>query len=112
MLGIFLLYFIGKRFAELSEEFNKTKWHYVVLGIIIYYVGAIGIGMILFGILDGLSIINLDAIHDRVLDLMILPLGILSCYLFYNYLKKKWEKEAPKLNKMINEIGEDTESID
>lgn len=112
MLGLFLLYFIGKKFAELAEEFKKTKWHYVVLGIVSFYIGTIVLGMLLLGLLDILGLINLDTIHDRILDFIVLPFGLLSCYLFYMYLEKKWKKQVPKIDKMIGEIGVDTKSIE
>jgi hypothetical protein len=31
--GLFLLYFIGKNYADLAGQFNKQKWVYVIIGI-------------------------------------------------------------------------------
>ncbi len=39
MLGLFLLYFIGKIFYQLAEAHNKNKWVFAILGVIAYYAG-------------------------------------------------------------------------
>lgn len=105
MLSILLLYFIGKKFADLADKFKKEKWRYVVLGIVTFYGGAILLGMIFFLILELLGFINLETLSDRILGYLLLPFGFLSCYLLYTYFDKKWEKEKPKTDTMIDEIG-------
>ncbi|TCP26793.1 hypothetical protein EV195_102135 [Tenacibaculum skagerrakense] len=105
MLGLILLYVIGKKFHELADNYEKSKWGYAIIGVIVYYVGAIGIGMILLILLEYLGLINIDGINDVVLSFMIAPFGILSCYLLYRFLEKKWEREKPKVDSDIEQIG-------
>ncbi len=112
MLGLVLLYFIGKKFAELAEAFKKTKWHYVVLGLVVYFAGTFVLGMLVLSVLDAVGAINLDTMHNRVLDLIALPFGLLSCYLFYLFLERKWKREAPKVDKRIGEIGADNKAAE
>lgn len=51
MLGLSLLYFIGKYFYRLAEGFNKNKWYFAFLGNIVDYVGTF-IESFIRGILD------------------------------------------------------------
>ena len=39
MVGLILIYFTGKAFANLAEEYNKGKWLYGFLGVFSYYGG-------------------------------------------------------------------------
>jgi hypothetical protein len=42
---------------------------------------------------------------DIVISLISLPFGILSCYFLYKYFEKTWEKNKPKADKLIDQIG-------
>lgn len=86
MLGIIFLYFIGKYFYTLAEKFDKNKWLYAILGVIVYYVGTF-IGGVVLGILDGLLDIGFDWDNSLVLGLIALPFGIATAYLFHYILK-------------------------
>lgn len=101
MLGLILLYWIGKYFYKLAEEYDKNKWAHAIFGIAVYYGGALGVG-ITFGIVaEIMSPGFIDSINETLLSIMMLPFGILSCYLLYKYLEKTWKKNLP-----INEIDE------
>jgi hypothetical protein len=94
MIGLLLLYFIGKYFAELAEKYNKTKWPYVILGIAMYYASAFVFGLIL-GLIQYLTESNfLDGVSDIAFSLISVPVGILGCWLTYILLKFVWEKKA------------------
>jgi hypothetical protein len=41
-----------------------------------------------------------------------LPFGALTCYGFYKYLEKIWEKEDPRNNNSIDEIGKIQEKLE
>ncbi|CAL2093707.1 hypothetical protein [Tenacibaculum sp. 190524A05c] len=105
MLALILLYFIGKKFYELADKFEKSKWGYAVAGIAIYYAGAIGIGTIIVIILEYFELFNVDSVSDNLLGILIAPFGFISCYVLYIMLEKKWEKEKPQLDNIIEEIG-------
>lgn len=106
MLGLVLLYFIGKKFYTLAEEYDKSIWSYAVLGIVIYYIGLYGAAFIVGIVFAMMESTFLENMNDFVLGLMLMPFGLLSCYLLYLFLEKKWKKEKPKRQeKLIDEIG-------
>ncbi len=93
MLGLVLLYFVGREFYRLAEQFGKSKWLFAILGIMSYYAG-----LFLGGIIVALifAIISPDAFYEEtynelLLSLLALPIGLLSCWIFYRVLKKIWE---------------------
>ena len=47
----------------------------------------------------------IDTVNETLFGILMLPFGILSCYLLYKHLEKTWEKEKPNLNELIDEIG-------
>lgn len=105
MLGLVLLYWIGKYFYKLAEEYNKKKWVFAILGIVVYYGGIFIFGGITFGLIDIFAEGFIDNSNDFILSLIALPFGILSCYLLYKYLEKNWEQKDPRRNDQIDLIG-------
>lgn len=108
MLGLLFLYFIGKYFYRLAEEFNKNKWFFAILGIIVYYVGTF-IGGALLGILDGLIGFGFDWDNNLALGLIALPFGIAAAYLLHFLLRKQWEKSFVVIEDEIKDIGKPLE---
>ncbi|WP_248723893.1 hypothetical protein [Seonamhaeicola sp. ML3] len=105
MLGLILVYFIGKRFYDLSVAYNQKKWLFAILGVASYYVGAIVIGGFTLGIIDGLFDLGIDWDNNLGAGLLALPFGLLTVYLFYILLKKKWEKTGVEVKDEIQDIG-------
>ena len=103
MLGLVLLYWIGKYYFKLAEKFEKHKWGYAILGIVSYYggifIGGFGIGITMEIVSPG----YIDTVNETLLGIFMLPFGILCCYLLYKYLEKTWTKNQPI--DLINEIG-------
>ncbi|MDO6596914.1 hypothetical protein Q4512_08295 [Oceanihabitans sp. 2_MG-2023] len=106
MLGLVLLYWIGKYFYKLAEEFNKNKWGFAILGIVVYYAGIIIFSLIIGVSVELISPGFLDTFNETLLSFLMLPFGILSCYLLYKYLEKIWKKNIPNTNHLIDQIGE------
>lgn len=104
IIGLVILYFIGKYFYKLAEQFNKNKWLFAVLGIVVYYAGTF-IGGIILGILDALIGFDFDWDNDIALGLIALPFGLATAYLFYFILKKQWEKSFVIVEDEIQDIG-------
>ncbi len=104
MLGIVFLYFIGKYFYKLSEQFHKNKWVFAILGIVVYYAGTI-IGGVILALLDELVGIGFDWDNNYTLTLIALPFGLGSAYIFYYVLKKQWEKTVIIVPDEIQDIG-------
>lgn len=105
MIGIILLYWIGKYFYKLAETFEKSKWGYAILGIITYYGSIVLIGIVIGILFEVISPGAIDGINETLLGILMLPFGILSCYLLYKFLEKKWEKQQPNPVELINDIG-------
>lgn len=105
MLGLVLLYFIGKKFYELADEYEKNKWGFAILGVIVYYLGAFVFGVVLGVFVVIMESDFLETTNNFILGIMALPFGILSCYGLYYYLEKTWKKQKPLQDKMIDQIG-------
>jgi thiamine transporter ThiT len=94
MLGLLLIYFIGKAFYDLSAKHNKSKWGFAILGIVVYYAGTF-IGGIIMGIIDFISGTNFTTSQSNlVLNLLAIPFGLLFCWIFHKILKSIWNKKA------------------
>lgn len=111
MLGLLLIYFIGKHFYKLADEFNQNKWLYAILGIVIYYAAGFIFGAAL-GIMDLLFELNLDFENMFGINLLAIPIGIAACYGFYVLLKKKWEKSIVIIKDEIQDIGKPVEELE
>jgi len=107
MLGILLIYFIGKRFYDLAEEFEQNKWLYAIIGIVIYY----GIGTLLLTFIIVLDIYFFDWgfnwEQSYGMSLLMIPLGIFAVWLFYQFLENRWKKQVLIVKDEIQDIGKD-----
>ena len=104
MLGLVFLYIIGKYFYKLAEQYNKNKWLFAILAILIYYVGTF-VGGIILGILDEFLGFGFDWDNDLALGLIALPFGLGAAWLFYFLLKKEWKKTIVVVADEIQDIG-------
>lgn len=93
MLGLLLIYFIGKAFYELAFTYNKSKWLFAILGVASFYIGTFVLGLALgvYVLISGNDSI-LDT-NDLVLNLLGLPFGLLACWGFYVILRSNWKKQ-------------------
>lgn len=89
MIGLVLIYFLGKYFYDLAKKHNKSEWGFAILGVIVYYIGTF-IG----GLIISLAIVlingDIDSTNSFFLGLLALPFGVLTAYLLYKLLEKKW----------------------
>lgn len=106
MLGFVLIYFIWKRFADLAFEYKHKKWVFGLIGVASYYLGTLIAGLIL-GLLILFFDFSIDFDNTLLMSLIGLPFGVLTCYLVYSFLKKKWEKEIVIVDS-IEDIGKPT----
>ncbi len=105
MLGLILLYWIGKYFYKLAEEYNKSKWGFAILGVVVYYGGILSFSVIIGIMMEIISPGFFDTFNETLFGFLMLPFGILSCYLLYKYLEKTWKKNNPDPIELIDEIG-------
>jgi len=91
MIGIILIYFIGKYYYDLAKEYQKNHWLFAVLGVLSYYAGTFIGGMIIGVIIVAREgDMGLDNMNDLALGLMAVPIGLLACWGLYKMLKKQW----------------------
>lgn len=90
MIGLILLYFVGKAFYDLASQNGKNAWLFAILGVASYYAGIFVGGIIIaigYGLfLDG----SIEEVNDTLLGLLGLPFGVLICWGFYRLLKSRW----------------------
>ncbi len=98
MLGFLLLYWIGKYYYKLAEAYNKSKWLFTILGIVVYYAGTFVFGFIIGAIMEINSPGYTETVNEFLYGLMMVPFGIISSYLFYDYLKRSWRRVPQEMN--------------
>ena len=104
MLGLLLIFFIGKYFYELADKYQKNRWLYAFIGIVVYYAAGALLGIIL-GVLDFIIGLGIDWENSVGLNLLGIPAGIAADYGLYSLLKKKWESEIIIPEDEIMKIG-------
>ncbi len=104
MLGILLIYLIGKKFYDLAGNYEKSQWTYAVLGVLSYYIGTFIAGIAIVIFLDLFEITSVDDVDDFVLGLVAIPFGLLSCWGVYHLLIRNWEKKTISNNLDILDI--------
>ena len=111
MLGIVLIYFIGRYFYRLAEKFEQNRWLYTILGIVAYYVGTF-IGGIILALFDEIFLLGINWENNLTLGLIAMPFGIGTVYLFYYLLQRKWNKSVILFKDEIQDIGKPVEEIE
>ena len=107
MLGLALLYFIGKYFYNLAALHQKHKWGFAILGIVAFYFGTFLFGIILEIILLFGFESSVQTMSNYVLSIISLPAGIGFAALVYHLLKKQWGKHTEVELELIAQIGDD-----
>ena len=95
IIGLLLIYFIGKSFYELAHTHNRSKWGYAILGIVTYY----GLQLLLgFGIGFYLVLRNGDGAITTETELVVTIVGVaiaaFGTWGLHYLLKKSWEKNV------------------
>lgn len=104
MLGILLLFFIGKYYYELAQDYYKNRWLYGILGIATYYLGTV-VGGFIVGIANELFDFGINWDSTLNLSLVALPFGILFAFIVYVLLKRHWKKQVVSVKDEISDIG-------
>ena len=66
MLGLLLLYWVGKYFYKLAEEHDKSKWGFAILGVVSYYAGIVVFGFITGIVMELTAPGYIDTIHETL----------------------------------------------
>jgi hypothetical protein len=104
MLGLLLIYFIGKQFYVLAEKFKQNKWLFAILSVVVYYAAGLMLGVII-GVLAILLEWEIDWDNNFGINLLGIPVGLLACWGFYYLLKTRWEKSVVVVKDEIGDIG-------
>jgi hypothetical protein len=92
MLALVLLYFAGKAFYDLAGKHGKHQWGFAILGVASYYGGVLGGGFLLGIVLEITNPGVVEEMNETLLTVMIIPIGVLTCWLTYILLKRNWSK--------------------
>ena len=105
MLGLLLLYFIGKKFYALAGLFGKHKWLYSILSAACYFV----VGFILTGLVIILDLMvfewNFNWEASWGMSYISVPFGLLGVLIFYNILKNSWERSGILVKDDLQDMG-------
>ncbi len=93
MLGLILLYFIGKSFYDLGVKHEQNAWVWGVLGIVFYYFGAFLVGVAIALAYEFAEWGTIDELSDRELGLLAMPFGLLSAFLGYRFLDRHYSNK-------------------
>lgn len=92
MLGLLLIYSVGKQFYDLAKKHNRSGWLFAILGILTYYAS-----QFILGILIGVIFVITDQPISPDMDVWFtiggIVLGAGITYLFYQLLKRQWTKK-------------------
>lgn len=94
MLGLILLYWIGKYFYRLAGDHDKNQWAFALLGIVAYYAGIFVFSIIIGTVVEIITPGYWDDFNEMLFGIMMLPFGILSTYLLYISLERSWKKNS------------------
>ena len=89
MIGLVLIYWIGKKFSELAKSFGRKPVWPVIIGIVFYFLGQFVLGLII-GVYYELQEPGFKQFDDMVVNLIGIPFGLLACWGTYMFLEKKW----------------------
>ena len=109
MLTIVLLFFIGKYFYELAQEYYKNRWIFAILGIAMYYFGTFLAGIVLALGID-LFGWTFDWTNNLSLVMIALPSGLVTVVIVYLLLERHWKKQKVKDQDSIQDIGKRPEN--
>jgi len=109
MLGIFILYFLGKSFYDLANRYGKSKWGYAIGGIAMYYISGLLFGIILAIGAEFTGSNFIEETSEFLLNLIGIVIGLGTCFGLYTFLERNLTEKSKtveeNLNDMLNEIG-------
>lgn len=108
MIGLLLWYWVGKYFYKLAEEHKKNKWVFAVLGIVVYYAGSFAFGILIGFFVEIFSPGFIDTVGERFFGFLMIPFGVLSCYLFYKVIEEAWKKNIEVID--LEDFGKEDKS--
>ena len=103
MFGLILIFFVGKYYYELAQDYYKNRWVYGIFGILMYYLGT-ALGGLTIGFLDYALNLNVDFSQFNLIIIgLLFGTGLAAAVYFFLYFRWKWH--APLKNDDIDKIG-------
>jgi len=93
MLGLILIYFIGKAFFDFADAHRKNKWLFAILGVVSYYVGTFFGGIAIALYYELIIQQSLVEVNSWGLRFLAVPFGLFFCWGFYTILKRQWSRK-------------------
>lgn len=97
MLGLLLVYLVGKRGYNLAEKYKRSAWGFAILAVVVYYAGSF-LGGILIGVVDAFFDTGLLDLPDIVIGIFAIPFGLAAWWGFLRLLEKSWSKPSETSN--------------
>lgn len=97
LIGLFVIFFIGKSFYNLAKKNNRHLLGYTLLGIGVYFGSQFVFGF-LAGVVFLLSGLEYGYETEMILALIGFVLGLLCVWLLHYLLKRNWEGNPKKSN--------------
>lgn len=110
LLAFAFIYLVGRTFYKLAEKYEKNKWLFAVLGVLSYYAGILIASFVLGVILALTNPEMLDTLSDNTATIIAIPVGALSCWGLYAFLKKSWREASTKVDHGALDSGFITET--
>lgn len=89
ILGYILLFYIGFYYYRLAENHNKNKWLYVILGVILYFIGLIGYTFFV----KFLTNKKYDELDIVMVSIKAVFTGVLVVFIVFQILDTVWERK-------------------
>ncbi|MDH4472841.1 MAG: hypothetical protein QE487_09535 [Fluviicola sp.] len=104
MLGLLLIYFVGRAFYRLAETHKRSKWLFAILGVVTYYVTQFlfALGLLSYMMSRGREFTSGDELVITLVGILVGGIGVSA---FYAILKRAWEKK-PRIdnNELLDQI--------
>lgn len=104
MLGLLLIYFVGRAFYRLAETHKRSKWLFAILGVVSYYVTQF---IFAFAVVSYMLSTGsyLDSSTELVITLVGILVGGIGVSIFYAILRRAWEKK-PRIdnNELLDQL--------
>ena len=94
MLGVVIIYFLGRSVYRLAETYHKNTWGHAVGSVLFYYLGTFVAGIAIYLLAD-LNGGNLENTSDMAINLMAVPFGLAFWYAYRAFFKHRWA-QAPE----------------
>lgn len=106
LIKLMIIAFIGRTFHELADKYHKHLWAYTLMGIATFY-AVIIVSSNIINLLWARNLYNaFESTSQLIVQLISLPIALLSTWFIYAYLSRKFKLESPgDIDTMIKNFG-------